>query len=98
MTYRQKQVLMICNFISHSCVTFGSVYKLVYKRNYYFMRKNNIYRQCKIILHCQSIQTMLSAMSPHFFDMIWKVETFLLIVSVKLIYTDSAYSLILTRM
>jgi hypothetical protein len=42
-----------------------------------------------LILHFQPIIIMFSAMSPHFFYMTRKVEPFLLVVSVKLIYTDN---------
>jgi hypothetical protein len=57
------------------------------------MRKKNIQRQCKIILHCQIIATIFSLKSPHFFNLKWKFEAFLLIVCVKLICTDRACSI-----
>jgi hypothetical protein len=43
-----------------------------------------------VILHCQPIPTMFSALSLHFLDMTWKIDSFLLDDRAKLFYTVSA--------
>jgi hypothetical protein len=62
----------------------------------YIKRKKNIHWQYKIILYCQSITIIFSVTSPHLishFDMKWSIELLLLVINVKLIYTNNTYPL-----
>jgi hypothetical protein len=55
--------------------------------------KINMYRQCKIILHCQPTTIIFSLTSTHlirFLNMIWQIGDFLLNDRVKLCYIIGA--------